>query len=200
MSQARILTDLEYRRVLLHISKKSHAPRNKAILYMNHLGGMRCGEIASLKISDVLTSEGKIKDEIYLTPNQTKGNRSRTVVLCEKLQKELFSYLCARFNLKELKAVTMTDTTKALFYSAKNSQRGFSANTLSQWFGTLFRQVGIEGASSHSGRRFFATKICENGVNPKIVQNLLGHRQLQTTMLYYEVSPKSMRSAVELMS
>ena len=63
-----------------------------------------------------------------------------------------------------------------------------------------FNNAGIEGASSHSGRRFFATKIAEAGTNPKVLQNLLGHRNLQTTMRYVEISPTMMRNAVELMS
>lgn len=200
MAQARILTDKEYRKVLLHIAKKKHHSRNKCMLYMSHLAGLRAIEICSLTIKDVLADDGSIKDEFFLKPRQTKGDRGRTVLVPKKLQDELHDYLCARFHLKELKVVNMTDTSKALFYSQKNSMRGFSANTLAQWFGATYRACGIEGASSHSGRRHFATFLNENSVSPKIIQNLLGHRQLQTTMLYCEVSPKSMRSAVELLS
>jgi integrase/recombinase XerD len=64
----------------------------------------------------------------------------------------------------------------------------------------LYKNAGVEGASSHSGRRFFATSLSEKSVNPKVLQNLLGHRNLQTTMRYVEVSPTMMRQAVELMS
>ncbi len=199
MSQARILTDKEYRKVLLHLEKKKHHARNKCMLYMSHLAGLRVGEIASLTIRDVLAEDGTIKDEIYLKPCQTKGDRGRIVLLPQKLRDEILDYLCTRFRLKELKIVHFTDTSKALFYSQKSIQ-GFSSNSLCQWFGATYRACAIEGASSHSGRRHFATLMSENSVSPRIIQNLLGHRQLQTTMLYYEISPKSMRSAVELMS
>jgi integrase/recombinase XerD len=200
MAQARILTDKEYRKVLLHIAKKKHHSRNKCMLYMSHLAGLRACEICSLTIKDVLAEDGTIKDEFFLRSHQTKGERGRAVLVPKKLQEELHDYLCTRFRLKELKVVNMTDTSKALFYSQKNSQRGFSANTIAQWFGTTYRECAIEGASSHSGRRHFATFLNDSSVSPKIIQNLLGHRQLQTTMLYCEVSPKSMRSAVELFS
>lgn len=202
MSQARILTDKEYRKVLLHLAKKTHHSRNKCMLFMSHLGGLRVGEIASLTIKDVLNDDGTIKDEIFLKAEQTKGNRGRTVLLPEKLRDELLDYLCARFKLKstDLHVLHYTDTTRALFYSQKSPKIGFDANTLAQWFGRIYRESGIQGASSHSGRRFFATHLSENSVNPKIIQKLLGHRQLQTTMLYCEVSPKSMRAAVELLS
>lgn len=200
MSQARILTDKEYRKVLLHIAKKKHHARNKCMLYMSHLAGLRAIEIASLTIADAVNTDGTIKDEIYLHPRQTKGDRGRTVLVPQKLQDELLDYLCTRFNLKDLKIIHYLDTSKALFYSQKSSVRGFTANTLAQWFGATYRACGIDGASSHSGRRHFATFLNESSVSPKIIQNLLGHRQLQTTMLYCEISPKSMRKAIELLS
>lgn len=200
MSQARILTDKEYRKVLLHIAKKKHHSRNKCMLYMSHLAGLRAIEIASLTIADAVNTDGTIKDEIYLRPRQTKGDRGRTVLVPQKLQDELLDYLCTRFNLKDLKIIHYLDTSKALFYSQKSSVRGFTANTLAQWFGATYRACGIDGASSHSGRRHFATFLNESSVSPKIIQNLLGHRQLQTTMLYCEISPKSMRKAIELLS
>jgi len=44
-------------------------------------------------------------------------------------------------------------------------------------------------ASSHSGRRTFATKLIENGVGIKNVQTLLGHKSIQTTTLYIQENP-----------
>ena len=200
MSQARILTSREYRKVLVYIANNRHASRNKAMLYMSHLAGLRVGEISHLTLSDVLNEDGSIKDEVYLSPDKTKGDRGRTVLLPKKLQVELHNYLTIRFRLKDLRAVAMTDTSRALFYSQRHPSDGFSPNTLAQYFHYLYKNAGVEGASSHSGRRFFATKIAEAGTNPKVLQNLLGHRNLQTTMRYVEISPTMMRSAVELMS
>jgi integrase/recombinase XerD len=200
MSQAKILTDREYRKVLVYIANHRYASRNKAMLYMSHLAGLRVGEISHLTIEDVLAEDGTIKDEIYLSPDKTKGDRGRTVLVPKKLQDELHNYLSIRFRLKDLKAVTFTDTSKKLFYSQRHPSDGFSPNTLAQLFHYLYKHAGVTGASSHSGRRFFATKIAEAGTNPKVLQNLLGHRNLQTTMRYVEVSPTMMRNAVELMS
>ena len=202
MSQARILTDREYRKVLLHISKKKHHARNKCMLFMSHLGGLRVGKIASLTLKHVLNEDGTIKDEVYLTADETKGNRGRNFLMPKKLQEELIEYLSIRFKLKinDLHVLNRTDTTRALFYSQKSHVGGFDPNTLSQWFTRTYRESGLNGCSSHSGRRFFATHLSENSVNPKIIQKLLGHRNLQTTMLYCEVSPQSMRNAIELLS
>lgn len=73
MSQARILTDREFRKVLLYIASHKHASRNKCLLYMSHLAGLRAKEISDLSIKDVLAEDGSIKDQIYLRPAQTKG-------------------------------------------------------------------------------------------------------------------------------
>ena len=134
MSQARILTSREYRKVLVYIANNRHASRNKAMLYMSHLAGLRVGEISHLTLSDVLNEDGSIKDEVYLSPDKTKGDRGRTVLLPKKLQDELHNYLSIRFRLKELKAVAMTDTSRALFYSQRHPSDGFSPNTLAQYF------------------------------------------------------------------
>ena len=202
MSQAKILTQSEFRKVLLHIAKKKHHARNKAIVYCSFFGCMRVGEIASLTIKDVLNDDGSIKEEVYLKPCQTKGSRGRTVYFPKKLQDEISDYLSVRFGLKDkdLKVLHYTDTSKALFHSQKNTQRGFTANTMCQFFTKLYSDCSINGASSHSGRRWGATQLSEKSVSPKIIQKILGHRQLQTTMLYYEVSPNSMRKAIELLS
>ena len=120
MSQARILTSREYRKVLVYIANNRHASRNKAMLYMSHLAGLRVGEISHLTLSDVLNEDGSIKDEVYLSPDKTKGDRGRTVLLPKKLQVELHNYLTIRFRLKDLRAVAMTDTSRALFYSQRH--------------------------------------------------------------------------------
>ena len=91
---------------------------------------MRVGEVAALRLCDVLSSDGSIREEIYLKAEQTKGSKGRTVLLSQKVQDELKNYLCARFKLKDLLAVTLTNTSRALFATQKNYQRGFSANTL----------------------------------------------------------------------
>ena len=53
-----------------------------------------------------------------------------------------------------------------------------------------YLEVGFQFlASSHSGRRTFATKLIENGVAITNVQKLLGHKSIQTTTLYIQENP-----------
>lgn len=73
----------------------------------------------------------------------------------------------------------------------------FSANTLCQLFATLYMAAGIDGASSHSGRRWFITRLAHSAVSPKVIMTLAGHKSLATTQRYIEVNDVLMRAAVE---
>ncbi len=81
------------------------------------------------------------------------------------------------------------------------SQKGgpFSANTLCQLFMELYHRAGIYGASSHSGRRSFITKLAHSGVSAKVIMELAGHKHLGTTQRYIELNDEMKRAAVELL-
>ena len=73
MKQAKTLTAKELRRVLDYVATRPHAARNRVMLLMTHWAGMCVGEVAALRISDVLDSAGQVKPEIRLGSDQTKG-------------------------------------------------------------------------------------------------------------------------------
>jgi integrase/recombinase XerD len=198
MSQARVLTERELRKVLNFCSQQPHAVRNRTMLLCTHMAGMRVGEVAALRICDVLAADGTVMEEIALSASQTKGNHSRTVLVPKKLQDELTAYLEVRFGLKNLLAVTLTDTQRALFPTQKNPKRGFTANTLCQLFHKIYKDCYMTGATSHSGRRTFITKLADKGVGVRVLMALAGHKSIATTQRYIELNPTIMKAAVEL--
>ena len=198
MSQAKVLHEKEVRRVLLYMAAHKHGARNKAMFLCTHLAGMRIGEVSALRLCDVLNSDGSILDEIRLSASQTKGDRARTVLLPKRLQEELHAYLSARFKLKDLTAVTMTDTTRALFCTQKHADRGFTPNTAAQLMHYIYKRAGIVGASSHSGRRGFITMLANKGANVRVLMALAGHRNLSTTQRYIDLNPAMLRTTVEM--
>jgi integrase/recombinase XerD len=137
-------------------------------------------------------------EEIALAASQTKGNQSRTVLVPKKLQDELTDYLQQRFGLANLLAVTQTDTQRALFPTQKNPKRGFTANTLCQLFHKIYKDARMTGATSHSGRRTFITKLADKGVGVRVLMALAGHKSIATTQRYIELNPTVMKAAVEL--
>jgi integrase/recombinase XerD len=198
MAQARVLTEKELRKVLNFCNTQPHSARNKTMLLCTHMAGMRVGEVAALRICDVLALDGTVKEEIALSANQTKGSKARTVLVPKKLQDELTAYLQQRFGLNNLLAVTQTDTLRALFPTQKNPKRGFSANTLCQLFHKLYKDAHMSGATSHSGRRTFITKLADKGVGVRVLMALAGHKSIATTQRYIELNPTVMKAAVEL--
>ena len=197
MGQARTLSEKELNLLLLYINTRRHAARNRAMVLMTYWGGMRIGEVAATKISDVLTLDGDIKHEIRLTAAQTKGRHARTVVLADKLRKELQLYLQQRFDTKRLVEVSYRiDMDTALF--ATQQREEFTANTACYNMWMLYKGAGLNGASSHSGRRSFLTQLSAKSVPLKVLMELAGHRQAQTTMRYVDVTMDMKRAAVEL--
>ena len=189
MGKAKTFTATELRRVLDYIATRQHALRNRAMLLMTHWGGMRVGEVAALRYCDVLNSDGTVRAEINLSAEQTKGSHSRTVFLSTKLRKELAAYVAS---------YQAADSSRALFYTQKKPKRGFTANTLAQHFLHLYRKVGIDGASSHSGRRSFATTLSSKGVGVRVLMRAMGHRNISTTIGYVDASDDMLRKAVDL--
>ena len=187
MSQAKILNAAELRRVLDYVATRKHSARNRAMLLLTHFAGMRVAEVASLRLYDVLNDSGTVKEEVRLKPEQTKGKYARTVYLNLRMQKELAQYI---------KCINTSDLQKPLFYTQKRA--GFSPNTLAQYFLFLYRNVGLEGASSHSGRRSFLTHLANKGTAIHILKSLAGHRNISTTAAYLYSSPDQLKAAVEL--
>lgn len=187
MAQAKTLTERDLKRLLDLIRVRKHAWRDRLMLLMTTWAGMRVGEVAALTVGDVRDAEGRVREEIHLDTTQTKGRHARTVFLPRKLRDELAKYLIARSPLRD---------DQPLFYTQKRA--GFSANTLAQHFHYLYKWAGIDGASSHSGRRTFITTLAAQGVSVRVLASLAGHHSIATTQAYIDVNDDMKRRAVEL--
>lgn len=187
--QAKTLTTQEIRRVLDYIATRKHSLRNRAMLLTMYYAGLRVKECAALRYEDVLDAEGKVRAEIRLTPEQTKGSKAGTVFVSDKLRKELQAYI---------KAVPGSDSSAKLFYSQKRPIEGWDSNTLCQYFHYLFKNVGIEGASSHSPRRTLITNLADKGVGVRVLQSIARHSNISTTQAYIDCNDEMKRKAIEL--
>jgi integrase/recombinase XerD len=190
MAQARALNTVEMEQVLAHVNAGRHAHRNRCFILLTHLAGMRVGEVASLRWVDVLTADGHIKEEIRLLPEMTKGKHARTVFVSTRLREELQRYADIYRRSATLEC--------PLFYSQKDARKGFTANSLTQTIAKLYRGAGLDGATSHSGRRSFLTNLANKGTAIHLLRTLAGHRSISTTATYLYSSPTQLKAAVEL--
>lgn len=187
MAQARTLSDQELEQVLAYAASTKHGLRNQTILLMTHWAGMRIGEVAAVRYGDVLASDGTIRSEVKLSATQTKGSKSRVVLLSERMQGAIAKYI-AQYPCVDFK--------KPLFKTLRAD--GFTPNTLTHIVSGLYKQAGYDGATSHSGRRGFLTRLSEKGVSVRVMMQLAGHSQMSTTQRYIDTRPDMLRNAVEL--
>jgi len=141
--RAHVLSDQDLDRVLAAIAQRRYADRNRAAIMLSHLAGMRVGEIANLGLSDVLDGDGLIRPHIVLRGTAGKQGEARLVPVNSRLRQELERYV-ATFKARYDRPLLMTQ---------KRTQ--FSAKTLCTLLSQLYAMAGIDGASSHSGPRWF---------------------------------------------
>lgn len=188
LKQAKVLSEAELKRLWMVVAAGRHPKRNRVALLLSHYAGLRVGEIAALTWGDLLEVSGEIKLRFILRAALTKSNEARSVHINAKLAKELTAY---RQTFKKVSADAPLIA----------SQRGgaFSANSLCQLLGRLYAAAGIDGGSSHSGRRWFITNLAHKGVSAKIIMVLAGHKSLTTTQRYIDVNDVLLSRAVEVL-
>ena len=189
MKQAKLLTETEVRRLRAVVDSLRHETRNHTAVALSFYAGLRACEIAALRIKDVFDDTGAVRDTIYLSAAQTKGNDTCTVLVNRRLRAQL-----QRYALVYPKRAAQP--TQALIFSSKGGS--FTAQTMVNLFQRLYKLAGIGGASSHSGRRQFVTELADKGINARVVQILARHKHLSTTQRYIYVNDNKLRAAIEL--
>jgi integrase/recombinase XerD len=182
--QAKVLSETEFRRVVNVVKKKTHAKRNVALLYCSFGLGLRAKEMAALKVMHVLSVDGEMLEEINLGAPMTKGMKQRHVFLTNP---KVINAFCEYVDERSKEEGILFNYDAPLFRSQKGSH--FSPNTLQQLFHRMYAQARLQGASSHSGRRTFATTLIEKGVDIKAVSTLMGHASIGMTARYVENNP-----------
>lgn len=186
--KAKVLNDSEFKRLLIVAKSGQFALRNIALLYCSFGLGLRAKEIASLKISDVTTPDYKLLDEVCLKRAMTKGEKQRYAYLAHKK-------VCDALD-EYISSIRNQDRNKPLFQTQRKSR--FTPNALQKWFKSLYDKAGIIGASSHSGRRTFITRLIEQGADIKAVSKLAGHASIVTTAIYVEDNPDRLKRLTHL--
>lgn len=137
--------------------------------------GLRSGEVINLKISDI----DENRNSIFI--KKAKGNKDWILPYPESLKKFLRNY----------------------YVEYKPRLYVFEGQKGEQYIATSLRAIFNKGCersrinkrvTCHSLRHFFATHLLESGTNLKVIQELLGHNSINTTMLYAQVSNRSIRS------
>jgi integrase/recombinase XerC len=191
--QAKIIGDKQVRAVLTELDTRRYALRDRVMFLLSSKAGMRAVEIASITWAMVTDAEGEIGDAIALQNRASKGKGGGRII---PLHPDLKAALVALHNERGVKA----HPDWPLIHSERD--RGLSAGAVAVWFHRLYRDLGMVGCSSHSGRRTFITraarKISEAGGSLRDVQMLAGHANLGTTSRYIEHDAEAQKKVVSL--
>lgn len=143
--------------------------KHKAIISTIYSGGLRISELLNLKITDIDSKRMMIRIE------NSKGNKDREVMLSENLLILLREYY------KSYKPkVYIFEGQSGGKYSTRSAEKVFKE--------ALLRVKINKPASLHTLRHSYATHLIEQGTDIRIVQELLGHKNIKTTQMYTHIT------------
>jgi site-specific recombinase XerD len=149
-------------------------PKHRVLLLTTYSAGLRVSEVVSLKVGHIDSKRGLIRVE------QGKGYKDRYTILSEKLLEELRTYYKAY-------------RPKIYLFSSGRSDKPLDISTASRIYRAAKKKAGItRGKGIHTLRHCFASHLLEAGYDIHVIQRLLGHRQLATTLVYLHVSRKNL--------
>lgn len=162
---------------------------------LSYKAGLRAKEIANLSWLMVCDSQGQLSQEINLINKASKGKQSGRIIPLHKDLAILLAELLAEqkkndyFNLSDHIITTERDNKT-------------SPQVIVNFFYNLYKEIGFEGCSSHSGRRTFITTTAKNislaGGTLNDIRMLAGHSTLATTQRYIEYNTDAQKKIVEM--
>ena len=158
---------------IIRLIQKTPNIKHRIILALLYSSGLRIGELISLKTHDVF------KERRQIIVRMAKGKKDRVVILAESVLLMLDNYLKA-YEPKEY------------FIGGQNGGQ-YSPNSVRAILKRACKAAGINRkVTPHMLRHSFATHLTEQGVSIRVIQELLGHSKLETTMIYTHVARKDL--------
>lgn len=153
-----------------------HTDRDLAIVGLMLLQGLRSAEVLALNRDDVLLSEGQLRV-------RGKGQKLRFLPMAPETVQLIDQYS---------RLERPNPCGAALFVSLKGPARGvrMTAAGLRSLFRYHRRSTGIQLANPHRFRHTFASDMVREGVSLPALMQLMGHADIQTTLLYVQVTPQ----------
>lgn len=135
-----------------------------------YAAGLRLSEVVALKVANIDSRR------MVLQIERGKGGHERQAMLSVQL-------------LQILRAYWRIVRPDVWLFPGRDPQHPISAKMLSMACQTATEAAGLsKRVTVHTLRHSFATHLLENGTDIRIIQELLGHRQLSTTALYTQVA------------
>jgi len=143
--------------------------KHKAMIALIYSAGLRVGEMIKMKIIDIDSSR------MLIHIKAAKGMKDRMVPLSQKL-------------LKMLRAYYKEYAPKKFLFEGQSGNE-YTAVSFNQLLKRATKKAKINKQfSSHALRHSYATHLLEQGTDVRVIQKLLGHNSIKTTMIYTQVA------------
>jgi integrase/recombinase XerD len=182
--QAPVLSPHDIAALEEHIRRNSNAPEADLLkARLTYYGGLRIGEVAKLMVADLVEKDGTISDTIKVGSDVGKGGRPRQVPMHPKVREALEAFL--------RKYPTLSYIALSQRWVKCRQQ---TVTSITAQMNKYYRDAGLQGYTTHSGRRTFVTNLARraNGQDFTLrdVQYLAGHSRLDSTQAYIGLSNK----------
>lgn len=155
-----------------------------------------CVEIRDLAMIDMLASTGMRVGEMVLLNRNDIDFNERECVVCGKGSKERVVYFDARTKIHLQNYLeSRTDDNPALFVSLKSPHERLKIGGVEVRLREFGKQLGLKKVHPHKFRRTLATMAIDKGMPIEQLQQLLGHRKIDTTLQYAMVKQSNVKIA-----
>jgi site-specific recombinase XerD len=148
------------------------AIKYRAVLMTAYGAGLRISETCALEVQDIDSRR------MGIHVRNGKGGRQRYVMLSERLLLVLREYW------------KHTRPARPYLFPGDRPNRHVSADSVRTVLRKVAQKLGFEKrVTPHTMRHSFATHLLEAGEDIRVIQVLLGHRSIRSTLLYTQVTP-----------
>jgi integrase len=187
--QAKVIRPAQMHAMLRHVRRHSDPVRSRVIILLSLKAGLRAAEIAKLEWQMVLDAAGDVSGTIEIDDRIAKKGAGRRIPMHPDLKEAL------------RKLHRNSDGRGSIVRSRRGGS--MQPNSIVNWFVVLYCELGLDGCSSHSGRRTFITQAArlthKAGGSLRDVQLLAGHRSIDTTQGYIDGDSQAQRKLVSLL-
>ncbi len=151
--------------------------RDRLLVIMLYSSGVRVSELCNLNFSDIDTNQ----EVIHVV--QGKGGKDRKIPLSPHVKEHVLSFT---MNSEIL------DPNNPVFRNRSGGR--LTVRSVQRIIQKVRKNTNIsKKVTPHTMRHAFATHLCDNNVNIRVIQELLGHSSLATTQLYTHISLEHLR-------
>jgi len=148
--------------------------KHKLMIRLMYGGGLRVSELVNLRVRDLELEKG------FGWVRRGKGNKDRLFIIAENLRKEVGRYIeCNKLEYDS--------------WLFEGNLGHLSVRSVQEFVKKATKKAGIKKrVHPHTFRHSFATHLIENGYGVSSVQSLLGHNNIETTMVYVHMTNPKM--------